>query len=71
MPVSLVTGSSRGIGLQLVSELLQNKDNIVFATARAATESSGLRKLKHDYLNRLSLIHLDVTNEKSIKVNFF
>ncbi|KAK7419758.1 hypothetical protein QQX98_003130 [Neonectria punicea] len=44
MPSYLVTGSSRGIGLGLVAELLKDEKNIVIATARSTAASPGLQQ---------------------------
>ncbi|KIW13604.1 hypothetical protein PV08_08794 [Exophiala spinifera] len=68
MPSYLVTGSSRGLGLGFVTQLLRNKDNIVVATARDTAGSSGLQELNaRNNEGRLILIDLDVTKAESIK----
>ncbi|KAI5462016.1 putative short-chain dehydrogenases/reductase [Mariannaea sp. PMI_226] len=67
MPSYLVTGASRGLGLGFVTELLQNKDNVVVATARSTASSSGLQELKAKHADgRLILIDLDVSKPESI-----
>lgn len=68
MPSYLITGSSRGLGLGFVTNLLQNKDNTVVATARDTAGSSGLQRLKaNDEDGRLILIDLDVSKVESIR----
>ncbi|KAH8807820.1 putative short-chain dehydrogenase [Xylogone sp. PMI_703] len=68
MPSYLVTGSSRGLGLGFVTHLLQNKDNVVLATARDTARSRGLQELKAQHKDgRLILIDLDVTKVESIR----
>ncbi|KAL6694005.1 putative short-chain dehydrogenases/reductase [Trichoderma pleuroticola] len=68
MPSYLVTGSSRGLGLGFVTELLKEKDNVVIATARNTATSTGLQELKSKHRDgQLHLIDLDVTNIESIR----
>jgi NAD(P)-dependent dehydrogenase (short-subunit alcohol dehydrogenase family) len=67
MPSFLVTGAGRGLGLGFVKHLLQDKNNVVLATARNTTESKGLQELRaQDQNGRLILIDLDVSNAESI-----
>ncbi|KAF2992950.1 hypothetical protein E8E13_000077 [Curvularia kusanoi] len=67
MPSYLVTGSSCGLGLGFVTQLLQCEDNIVVATARDTAGASGLQELtKRISDGRLILIDLDVTKPESI-----
>ncbi|KAK8094175.1 short-chain dehydrogenases/reductase [Apiospora hydei] len=67
MPSYLITGSSRGLGLGFVTELLKDPGNIVIATARDPTKSAGLQELKkkHGYA-QLHLVSLDVTKSDSV-----
>ncbi|KAK0761329.1 hypothetical protein N5P37_006278 [Trichoderma harzianum] len=68
MPSYLVTGSSRGLGLGFVTELLKGKNNVVIATARNTAASTGLQELKGKHGDgQLHLIDLDVTNIESIQ----
>ncbi|CAM1504990.1 Fc.00g106270.m01.CDS01 [Cosmosporella sp. VM-42] len=67
MPSYLITGTSRGLGLGFVTELLKNKDNTVVATARNTAGSAGLQDLKaQDKDGRLFLVDLDVSKPESI-----
>lgn len=63
--VALVTGASRGLGLEFVRQLLERGDR-VFACARAPESSVGLLGLREHHGDRLSLIPLDVGDAVSI-----
>ncbi|MGF1510092.1 MAG: SDR family oxidoreductase [Myxococcota bacterium] len=65
---ALVQGSSRGIGLEFVRQLLMRPESRhVFATARNPNASSELMALKTSAGDRLTLLPLDVTDEASIQ----
>ncbi|KAI0785535.1 putative short-chain dehydrogenases/reductase [Abortiporus biennis] len=68
MPSYLITGSSRGIGLGLVKELLKNPENQVLATARSLETAKGLQELRKQYpdVKRLALIALDISKPDTI-----
>ncbi|KAK0629701.1 putative short-chain dehydrogenases/reductase [Bombardia bombarda] len=68
MPSFLITGSSRGLGLAFVTELLKNPENKIIATARSTRTSKGLQDLaaQHTTDGRLVLLDLDVTDQRSI-----
>lgn len=62
MPCYAVTGASRGIGLALVTKLLETKPNaFVFATTRNACKD--LEELGKKYRRQLLVLELDVGNE--------
>lgn len=64
----LVSGSSRGVGLALVKELLSKPDErIVFAAARSPQKSEELQKLAKEHQDRLHIITFDVTDGDSAK----
>lgn len=67
--VSMVQGASRGIGLEFVRQLLDDygKGHVI-ATCRNPDYAEGLLDLKKKHTDRLTLIHLDVTDESSIGV---
>uniref|UniRef100_A0A2P2JMZ0 Short-chain dehydrogenase n=1 Tax=Rhizophora mucronata TaxID=61149 RepID=A0A2P2JMZ0_RHIMU len=68
--VSLVQGASRGIGLQFVKALLErNDEGHVIATCRKPDESKGLLDLKHEFTERLDILHLDLTVESTIEAS--
>jgi NAD(P)-dependent dehydrogenase (short-subunit alcohol dehydrogenase family) len=63
----LISGTSRGIGLALVAELLKDESNFVIATARAPSDSEGLQALSKTYPStRLHILTLDVESTSSI-----
>ncbi|KAG0651529.1 putative oxidoreductase [Hyphodiscus hymeniophilus] len=68
MPSYLVTGSSRGLGLAYVEELLKNPDNYVIATARNPSKATELQTLisKHPK-ERAAIVQLDLADVKSIE----
>lgn len=61
----LVTGSNRGIGLELVRQYLMRGDR-VFAGCRYPKSARDLHFLEYDYPERLTLVKIDVTDSKSI-----
>ncbi|KAF7556989.1 hypothetical protein G7Z17_g1069 [Cylindrodendrum hubeiense] len=68
MPSYLITGTSRGLGLAFVTELLKDPSNTVVATARNTAGSAGLKELKaQDKDGRLLLVDLDVSKQESIR----
>ncbi|CAE6456005.1 hypothetical protein ACGC1H_003132 [Rhizoctonia solani] len=68
LPVTwMVTGSSRGIGLALVTELAKYSSNIIFATCRHPEKATGLKEVAAKaYADRVHIVPLDVTDETSI-----
>ncbi|ELR11475.1 Short chain oxidoreductase [Acanthamoeba castellanii str. Neff] len=67
MKTALVTGASRGIGLQLVKELL-GEGYAVVATCRAPATSTGLQDLLHTRQRGrlLGVVPLDVSDGRSV-----
>jgi NAD(P)-dependent dehydrogenase (short-subunit alcohol dehydrogenase family) len=63
--VALVTGSARGIGLELVRQLLERGWR-VFATVRAAGSSKELDDLAAERVDRLHVLEMDVGQEGSV-----
>eukprot|EP00960_Hanusia_phi_P027724 746977-Hanusia_phi.AAC.4 len=61
----LVVGSSRGIGLEFVRQLLA-KECLVVATHRGEKPGEEMQKLKTKYGQKLELLELDVKDEKSV-----
>lgn len=61
----LVTGTSRGIGLELTRQLLARGEQ-VFAACRQPESAHELQTLKNQYGDRLSLVQLDVSDPASI-----
>lgn len=64
-----VSGSSRGVGLALVKELLAKNDKrTVFAAARSPQKSEELQNLAEQYKDQLHIVVFDVTSGDSAKV---
>lgn len=60
----LVTGGSRGIGLEYTKQFLA-QGHLVFAASRTPGKSSELQALKTEFVDRLSIHELDVSAEGS------
>ena len=61
----LITGASRGIGLELARQYLERGD-VVLATARNLETAQDLQALAAQHGERCHLLHLDVTDEDAI-----
>ncbi|KAH7913085.1 hypothetical protein BJ138DRAFT_1146775 [Hygrophoropsis aurantiaca] len=68
MSTWLVTGASRGIGFELVRQLLHSADHIVFAACRTPHTAFALHALSvaSDTHGTLHIVQMDVTDEESI-----
>src|SRR5271154_6244704 len=66
MAIVLVTGASRGIGLELVRQYAANGWNVL-ATARDPEDSVGLAELSEEYGEKVEVHPLDVADEDSIE----
>lgn len=63
----LITGSSRGIGLEMTRQLIESHGDItIFAAARSTTNPE-FQELLRKYPTRLIHVPLDVTSGDSIK----
>ncbi|DBA71249.1 TPA: hypothetical protein ACH3X2_011067 [Trebouxia sp. C0005] len=65
--VVVITGSSRGLGLEFVRQLLDKTESQVVATAREPQKAGALTALAKQQRNRLKLVALDTGDESSIK----
>ncbi|XP_068657280.1 uncharacterized protein [Aristolochia californica] len=66
--VSMVQGASRGIGLEFVRQLLEKQEKgRVIATCRNPSGATGLLDLKKRFEERLNILPLDVTVERTIE----
>ncbi len=64
---SFVQGASRGLGLELVRQLLAaDDDTSVFASCRNPQEATELQSLVYEYSGRLRIAKLDVSDEATI-----
>ncbi len=61
----MVTGASRGIGLEMVTQLLRTREKVT-AIARNLTTNETLHELKRDFPTQLHLIQADVTVDTDI-----
>jgi NAD(P)-dependent dehydrogenase (short-subunit alcohol dehydrogenase family) len=61
---SLVTGANRGLGLELVRQLLARGERVV-ATCRHPGKATALNTLAGEHPGRLHVLPLDVANDKS------
>lgn len=68
MRTYLVTGASRGIGLELVRLLLTFPETRVIATCRSPSTTPVLDQLFEEYEERIIVMMLDVTSEWSFEV---
>ncbi|ESO85045.1 hypothetical protein LOTGIDRAFT_131045 [Lottia gigantea] len=68
IPVALIQGASRGIGLQFCKTLLTGpKNNVVIATCRNPSSAQNLQILKDEHPKSLHIFPIDVTNESQIQ----
>ncbi|KAI9061965.1 NAD-P-binding protein [Trametes sanguinea] len=63
----LVTGTSRGIGLEIVKQLVANPVNLVVAALRNPDKAPALHGLKTTAKGKLHIVKLDVSNFDSIR----
>lgn len=61
----LVTGASRGLGLEMARQYLQRGER-VFAGSRSLENIGGLRQLAGQFPDKLHIVQLDVTDTQSI-----
>jgi len=71
MPAYLIIGASRGIGLELTSQLLARNDpsTFVYATARNPGSASLLAAVMERYSGRCAVLECDLAEEASCKVS--
>ncbi|KAI9061967.1 NAD-P-binding protein [Trametes sanguinea] len=65
----LVTGSSRGIGLELVRQLVASPENLVVAACRNPDKATALKGLKANAKGTLHIIEMDVSDFDSIRAS--
>ncbi|KAI0325661.1 NAD-P-binding protein [Cubamyces sp. BRFM 1775] len=66
----LVTGASRGIGYELVRQLVSSPDNLVVAACRSPEKAAALQALKGTSKGTLHIVQLDVGDFDSIRASF-
>ncbi|KAI0745008.1 NAD-P-binding protein [Earliella scabrosa] len=62
-----ITGTNRGIGLEMARQLLQETSNIVIAACRDPSGASALQVLRETASGTLHIVRLEVTDRKSIR----
>jgi len=65
----LITGCSRGLGLELVKQLIlapTTSVGSIFATARSPTPSVSLKEIIDSSKGRVRYVELEITDDKSI-----
>ncbi|KAH9848826.1 NAD-P-binding protein [Lenzites betulinus] len=65
----LVTGASRGIGFEIVRQLLESSDNLVLAACRTPEKATELAALKEGAKGALHVIQMDVSDFDSIRTS--
>ncbi|PCH39168.1 C-factor [Wolfiporia cocos MD-104 SS10] len=65
----LVTGSSRGLGLELVKQLVASPRNLVIATCRNPENATALISLKGNAKGLLHIVQLDGTDVESVRAS--
>ncbi|CAL1698719.1 unnamed protein product [Somion occarium] len=63
----LITGSNRGLGLEMVEQLLQSPTHTVIATCRNPDKATALQDLRTRFLGNLHIVKLEVTDQASIE----
>jgi NAD(P)-dependent dehydrogenase (short-subunit alcohol dehydrogenase family) len=65
----LITGSNRGIGLELARQYLERGDTQIFATCRNPDSAADLHRLAAQNPGRVQIIQLDVVDNASINAS--
>ena len=65
----VVTGASRGLGLEHVKQFLQQGFHVI-AAARSPSKSEALSKLQKQHPDHIFLVSLDTTNDASVQAGF-
>ena len=63
----LITGTNRGIGLELVRHYLVQDDTLIFASCRNPSQANELQALASQEPDRVHILQLDVINQASIE----
>jgi len=66
LKVYVITGASRGLGLEAVRQLADVEGNWIFAAARNPDSASDLKSIQAKSNGRVELVTLDVNDKKSI-----
>ena len=66
MQTILITGTNRGIGLELTRQLLQRDDVHLFATCRTPERADQLSDLARKHPKKMAVLKMDVNDASSI-----
>ncbi|MCW8848705.1 MAG: SDR family oxidoreductase [Melioribacteraceae bacterium] len=66
MKTALVTGANKGIGFEVVKQLLERKFNVILTSRNTERGLSAIEKLS-SFKDHLSFVQMDVGDEESIK----
>lgn len=66
----LITGSNRGIGLELVKQYLQHADTLIFATCREPNAAAELNTLAEHNREQVKVVPLNVVDQASIESSY-
>ena len=66
MKTVLITGTNKGLGLELTRQYLNEGWNVI-ATCRSPSTAKDLLTYKEKHQNYLTILSMDLTNEASIK----
>lgn len=64
--IYVLTGTSRGIGLELVKQLVARGDHVV-ATARKPDDAAELQELAKAHKDAITIVQMDVQDPESVK----
>jgi NAD(P)-dependent dehydrogenase (short-subunit alcohol dehydrogenase family) len=64
--VALVTGSNRGIGLEIVKQLAMKQITVILTSRNSAKGEAAVRKLAKDGIKRIVPMGLDVSSQASV-----
>ncbi|KAK9815083.1 hypothetical protein WJX73_007175 [Symbiochloris irregularis] len=65
----LLSGASRGVGLDMVKLLLSEHEGIVIGGARNPDKYEELQELKKKYKDRFHILKLDISDSKSVQAS--
>ena len=64
--LALVTGSNRGIGLEIVKQLVMKQITVILTSRNSAKGEAAVRKLAKDGIKRVVPMELDVSSQASV-----
>ena len=64
--LALVTGSNRGVGLEIVKQLAMKQITVILTSRNSVNGEAAVRKLAEDGIKRVVHMALDVSNQASV-----